>query len=249
MSRRLPQPESGGEKAPIWILSFGDMITNFLAFFILMQSFCHAQKGELLQTGETGGKIATASFGTAPGWLFGKKLLTEFGFWQRKHPMDSDPSNPAIERIIDAEDEQIRKLFDDLRRTMQTDASQPERTRTQLFPTPIRFAPSSAALDAAAMDYLATLTAEIAQAEGIRRSAIYVIAVATEADPGAAVVSSLRAQAVRDCLARNLPSEIRGDLSRLLSWGMARPASSPSPASTASPPTIVIAVVEQTREE
>jgi flagellar motor protein MotB len=257
MSKRQPQEESAGEKAPLWILSFGDMITNFLAFFILMQSFAHAQKADLLQTGETGGKVNVGNLGSAPGWLMGKNTQPEFGFWQRKHPMETDTSNLTIERVMDAEDEEIRKLFDDLRRSAKTDASGRDRARTQLFPTPIRFAPTSAVLDAAAMDYLATFASELGQAAGKDQSSIYVIGTAAEAatDQAAIVVSALRAQAVRDCLARNLPSDGRGDTGRVLSWGMGRTAAGSKAAAalgasaSASPPTIIIAVVEQTREE
>jgi hypothetical protein len=256
--------ETKAEKAPLWILSFGDMITNFLAFFILLQSFSHAQQADFLQNGETGGMTSVANFGNAPGWLFGKNSQAEFGFWHRKHPMEGDPENMTVQRVIDAEDEEIRKIFDDLRRAMNTDAARRDRPRTQLFPTPIRFAPASAALDATAMDYLATFASELTQAEGIQNSSIYVIATA-ETDSAAVVTSSLRAQAVRDCLARNLPPEVRGNGQRLLSWGTGTPPAAglnPALAAAASSaraagagaakavaPSIVIAVVEQTREE
>jgi hypothetical protein len=255
--------EAPAEKAPLWILSFGDMITNFLAFFILLQSFSHAQQSEFLQTGETGGRTNVANFGGAPGWLAGKNVQPDFGFWHRKHPMEGDPGNLTPERVIDAEDEEIRKIFDDLRRSIQTDTAKRERPRTQLFPTPIQFATASAALDATAMDYLATFASELTQADGIQHSFIYVIATA-EADPSTIITSSLRAQAVRDCLAKNLPPEVRGDGGRLLCWGAGRPQAGLNPAiapdlvsakstgpgaSKGAVPTIVIAVVEQTKEE
>jgi hypothetical protein len=47
MKPSAPPPEPSGEKVPIWIISFADMITLLLSFFVMLTSFSTYNKGSL----------------------------------------------------------------------------------------------------------------------------------------------------------------------------------------------------------
>jgi len=237
-------------KAPIWILSFGDMITNLLAFFILLQSFSHCQRGEIGEVGDLHTGDHMVDMGGAGKWMFDRGPGPSFKFKQRRYAVESDPDAGQPQRIIDAEDEQIRKLFDDLRRAMDTRTSDQPPPLTRIVTTPIRFNPSEAALDAPAMDFLATLVSELGQDMQTDQADVYVFATAPDAASTKEqfILSARRAQVVRDRLARNFVEKPSGTSSRLLArgigaghWGVN--------AAAISPPSVVIAVVSPVRKE
>jgi outer membrane protein OmpA-like peptidoglycan-associated protein len=188
--------------------------------------------------------------GGAGKWMFDRSPSPSFKFKQRRYPVESDPDAGQPQRIIDAEDEQIRKLFDDLRRAMDTRASDQPPPLTRIVTTPIRFNPSEAALDAPAMDFLATLVSELGQDMQTDQADVYVFATAPDAASTKEqfILSARRAQAVRDRLARNFVEKPSGTSSRLLArgigaghWGVN--------AAAVSPPSVVIAVVSPVRKE
>lgn len=247
MSLRPPDPEPS---VPIWVLSFGDMITNLLAFFILLQSFSSPQKAELLQTGDAPITTTAADFGGMQ-WLFGRKSSQGWEYRLRKYSMEENPENLTLERVIDAEDEQIRKLFDDLRRSSDTRSSNDRKGATRVFLTPIRFAASGATLDAPAKDFLVTLASELTQHSAAPRLDISVIGTAQDADTLKAqyILSARRAQAVHDYLAEILPPDLVAGGTKVASWGAGVVREQGSLTAGSAPPSIVIAVAANESEE
>jgi len=252
MSHQKKAEEPRGELAPLWILSFGDMISNFLAFFILMQSFATSQRAELLQTGDGPVGIAPVASDGTTHWLTGKRPEPQFGFKPRKYSMESDPNNDSRERVIDAEDEQLRKIFDDLRRQAGgAKASDGPNGRARLFMTPIHFAPGDAALDAQTLDFLATVGSELERTAGGPGKTVCVIGLAPDVGEtkDQYIVSAMRAQNVRNALAGNLSTEFTGGGSRLLAWGIGAGPETQAQAAASQGPCIVIAVLESALEE
>jgi len=221
MRRRAPPKEEKGEKAPLWILSFGDMVTNFMAFFILMQTFASTQKSEFLQTGEFQGSLFVAGSG-GPSWLYGRRAGLGREFAVSKYAVEGDPDSIAPERIIDPDDDMLRKAFDDIRRESDTQTSDAPAGRMRLFVTPIRFAPGESSLDAAALDFLAGMVAELEQITRDSRRCIYVVGTAQDAaaPKDQLLISARRAQAVRDALAQKLRPDVLENGSRLMAWGI-----------------------------
>jgi flagellar motor protein MotB len=250
MSRPKAEPE-GEPLAPLWILSFGDMITNFLAFFILIQSFSASQRAELLKVGDGPSGMAPSPMTGSANWLFGKRPEADFGHRQRKYAVESDPNGDSRERIIDAEDEQLRKIYDDLRRQSHASSFAHASDRVRLFTTPIRFPSGQATLDIQTLDFLTDLGSEIEHAAGQAEQTICVIGTAPDVAPGCDryVLSSTRAQAVRQALAGNLPPQVTGNGSRLLAWGLGTGADSPGRSAADPEPCIVIAILESDSQE
>jgi flagellar motor protein MotB len=216
MSEPVKKPkveESAGEGAPLWVLSFGDMITNLLAFVMLLQSFSSVQHADLLQSGNDGGKSRSvlAKFGSNQ-WLLGDRLAVSFDKVRTYYSVESDPDNTDMGRIIDAEDEKIRKLFDDLRQNTATETSQAGSAAPHFFTTPIAFGDGSAALDEKAREFLRTFAGEIAQGYTGREFQICVIGVAAaeRGEKDQWVLSARRAKAAEEFLAGVLSPELRG---------------------------------------
>ena len=55
--------EEEAEGAPAWIVSFADMITLLLAFFVLLQSFAQEQDPELFHQGQGSFRRSISGFG------------------------------------------------------------------------------------------------------------------------------------------------------------------------------------------
>jgi outer membrane protein OmpA-like peptidoglycan-associated protein len=179
-----------------------------------------------------------------PRWLLGFRPQPCLGFQPRKYAVEPDPDNLAPERIIDAEDEKIRKLFDDLRRSISTEVSDLHRGAMRIIPTPILFQAGAAALSPQDADFLTTLAAELPQDPSAPKLDIYVIGFAPDT-PGRqqqCILSALRAQAVYDALNSILPPELRTGGTRLFSWGAGSGREGPHALTALRQPHIVVAV-------
>ena len=207
------------KEMPGWLVSFTDMITLLLSFFILLQAFASTRDPELFQQGQGGFRRAIEGLGI-PDWLWGKPDAVRRDFTLHKHPTDEDPENLDRRRVIDAEDERIRQVFEDLRRqqTMQT-ANHPGRP-ARLLATPIRFDPGRADLRPAARQYVADFAADLrSRADALPH--VYVIGLAPDAEARTEGyrLSALRAAAVRECLCRHLPKPSSPRRAPVDSWG------------------------------
>jgi chemotaxis protein MotB len=215
-ARRQRQSEKKG--TPAWLVSFTDMITLLLSFFILLQAFSTTRDPELFQRGQGGFRRAIQGFGV-PDWLWGKRDAPRRDFTLRKHPVREAPDNLDRRRIIDAEDEKIRRVFEDLRRLHETQATDYDGPPARLLATPIVFAAGEDRLRTAARAYVTDFAADL----GGRTQApqIYVIGLAPDAAgrPDRWALAARRAAAVRACLQDRLPKHLRENGASVDSWG------------------------------
>ena len=77
MSKKHAMAEAGGEKVPIWIISFADMITLLLSFFVMLQTMASRRDDKLFSIAQDSFRRSMAGFGI-PDLVFGKQSVTEF---------------------------------------------------------------------------------------------------------------------------------------------------------------------------
>jgi flagellar motor protein MotB len=193
MIRKRPENKGGGP--PAWIISFSDMVTLLLAFFVLLQAFASVRDPELFFVGQDSFRRAIAGLGV-PNWLLGKEDRPT-----REHRKIEHSTEPAAQpipknRVLDAEDEKIRQAFEAVKNMAQTEASDTTELEVETLATPVRFADASEALDESGRQYLMRTGRTIR--EGLRggTAKIYVLALAPEAGSKNAkwALSAARAQ-------------------------------------------------------
>ena len=200
---RTAAPE---EKAnvPAWVVSFSDMVTLLLAFFVLLQAFAHVQDPELFYVGQGSFRRAISGLGI-PGWLLGKEDKPERDYIQVKHPTESDPDDPSRRRVMSPDDDRIRQIFAELMRDAQSKAAQAHQERYPVAAPNLRFAPGSSALSDEARGRIEQFVRTLKELPE-RSIRIYVVGVATDGASarGNWLLSARRAEAVADALRASL---------------------------------------------
>jgi len=120
MSRRKRQDD--GPEVPVWIVSFSDMVTLLLAFFVLLQVFAHERDPRLFQVGQGSFRRAIAGFGLSV-FLEGHRPRIRRSFYVRRYPMEEARERTADhQRNTDEQKQKIRELYDIARRQMRAEA-------------------------------------------------------------------------------------------------------------------------------
>jgi len=176
--RTRPEQDKGSG-VPAWIVSFSDMVTLLLAFFVLLQSFAKVQDPELFAKGQGSFKRAIAGLGL-PDWLFGRTDAPRREHNNVRHPTDPGRKRTPKPRVIDDHDAKIRQMFDDLKQQMTVTASDVSQQPLRIEAAPIRFAGADATLDGSARRYLRQFVLELRQTVRGESVRIYVTALATD---------------------------------------------------------------------
>ncbi len=215
------RPKEAARTTPGWVVSFTDMITLLLSFFIMLQAMGSTRDQEAFLKGQGGFRRAVSGLGI-PDWVYGRKETVDLGNPKRKHPMEDDPDNLEKRRVIDAEDERIRKMFADMRRLMKTRTDQYQGAPVRLMATPIAFAAGDAeTLPDEADRFLRQFAAGLEQQGTPAPPAITVIGLAPDQTDVRAqyLVSAGRAHAVAAALKGRLPEKLLERGATVTSWG------------------------------
>jgi len=205
--------EEKGETAPLWIISFADMISLLMAFFVMMLTMAHTKSGHLLNPGEgifektiLGFKSSISGFGL-PG-MFGKASEPSSFEYGKGHYNLAGDSNDADGRLIDAREEKVRRLFTELQRSTKTSYRQEKTGSPTFVATPIVFQQGQADLDDSAKQFLTQFTLNLKESPK-RPLGLYIIGLAHEelAESQKWILSIRRAQAAGDFLKELLTSE------------------------------------------
>ena len=193
--------EESGEKVPLWIISFADMITLLLSFFVMLQTMAHERSPVLFQAGQGSFNRSLAGLGI-PNLLFGKQLPSGRDYRKIKYPTAESTQDPPPlpSRIIDARDEDIRALFEDLRLNLDTQTDESRERIIDTRPTPIRFPAEGCDLNDAAREYLKGLAVDLRQGLGSQQIRVYVVGCVEGQGKEQMLLAARRAAAVEEHL-------------------------------------------------
>ena len=172
----------GGEKVPLWIISFADMITLLLAFFVMLQSLSTSQ--DLTYRG----REASDSFRRAiqglgiPDLLWGKEIA-EYDQIRPAHHTAGDPMADVTDRRRVLGDETIRLAFADLEKAVATTSTRLTEVTISKKIVPSAFEPGTATLTPEGREALETYIRAARDTRWDRPTRVYVIGVVPETVP------------------------------------------------------------------
>lgn len=218
MKKDRKQAEESGSGVPGWIVSFSDMITLLLAFFVLLQSFAKPRQN-LMEAGQGSFRRAIQSLGL-PAWMRGRSKQRNMDHIRPRNPMEEGKKLPD-RRIIDAEDEKIRAFFERARKELESETVDPKQAVRDVIATDVRFTPGSWQLDDAAKEILDKSVGGIMGMEPERNICVYVIGLAGDVSEqqDQIILSAKRASQVQQYLRSHLHSYIVGGNWSVFSWG------------------------------
>ena len=151
MTDKNREVEDKGNKVPAYIVTFSDMTTLLLTFFVLLISLASMQDPEIFNRGRDSFWQSVKYCGL--GMLFGKKVTLDFEDIMMRHLIE-DPNNKSEGRGIDEQGEKIRKILVRLSQSMVSMPSQIVAEKVNFSVTNIRFPQGEATLDQSAKKFL-----------------------------------------------------------------------------------------------
>lgn len=213
--------EEKGPLAPAYIVTFSALVVLLLMFFVLLLTFAPKQEGLRFDLGQASFRWSLVHFGLS-NLSYGKRTWPDFGNIKVKYIIEENEDQQQFPgRIINAREEQIRRIFKDLSRSMKTSRSQIVGQRPKFTIADIHFRRDKAVLDEKARRFLAAFSSGLQHKSGSRVVVLYVVGLA---GPGSAtgaqkqqwILSAQRAQVVAEFLRQTLPAELD---CRIYSWG------------------------------
>ena len=215
LTRKHQKIKESSPKVPAYIVTFSDMVTLLLTFFVMLLSLATVQDPELFNIGR--GSFVQSIRELGLGMLYGTKPKPNFGNVKIKYFIHS-PVSLLEGRTVDAQEEKIRQIFKKLNHSMTTMPSQIVAKRTDFSVTDIRFPPGDSTLNEPAKNFLIKFSADLQQAPDSGDITLYVLGLASDetTDKDNWILSARRAQATADFLKEILPSGVNPSIH---SWG------------------------------
>jgi len=227
MKNKAPVVEEAGEKSPLWIISFADMISLLMAFFVMLLTMAHEKSGTMANEGQGVFEKTIAGFKKSSGGL---GMQNVFGGDTKKHGSARDSvsfdahqtyypikDKETSGRTIDAAEERIRRVFNRLGTHVKTSKSQLNWGQPDFVVTPITFGQGLYTLEPPAKDFLTKFTTDL-QESGNEKLKLYVVGLASQEPEGKQqwLLSAKRADVVANFIRNNMPPDSQWSI---YSWG------------------------------
>ncbi len=222
MKGKGPPPEEKGEQAPLWIISFADMISLLMAFFVMLLTMSHsAREGKICEEGTgvfqktmEGFRTSISSYGM-PDWFGTEQENMDFGAEKSHYNVKGPEPTVDTTRIIDYREEKIRQMYQKLTENAKTMKSQIQGSRPEFTVLPITFSEGQTALNSTSQQILNGFISNLSGASASIKT-IYVVGLAPEESDETKqwIISTMRAQAVSDYIKTKVLSRFS-----VYSWG------------------------------
>jgi outer membrane protein OmpA-like peptidoglycan-associated protein len=249
MKKQTAVVEEKGESAPLWIISFADMISLLMAFFVMLLTMATPRSGKLCNEGEGifertlyGFRNSINSFGI-PELLGSANETLNFDNSIIYYSI-SNGDDTTIKRTIDAREERARRIFNRLDKQTKTLKSQLYGKHPDFVVVPITFGQEQVVLDEPAKQFLNKFIADLHEPSTSNKLTLYVVGLASQEkdEKQQWILSAKRAQTVADFLRNNFPS---GSNWSIYSWGAGSGGDWIGKDSRPEQPYIMIAVLKQ----
>ena len=179
MSARRKKVESEvSAGAPAYIVTFSDMVTLLITFFVLLLSMANTQDPAKFDEGQEAVKNAFASIGM-DGILTGKKQTSSFHNKKIKHAVDENLDQQQDPVIYKSNDELKRAVYQ-IEEMMTITQSNITGSTTSYTPYPIRFTKCDYHLDRDAVTILEKYCSELEETLSQNNTTIYIIGLAKD---------------------------------------------------------------------
>jgi chemotaxis protein MotB len=215
LSAKGKRQEEGKPKVPAYIVTFSDMVTLLLTFFVMLLSLASSQDPELYNKSRDAFVESLNNIGL--GMLQGNKQSPGFGKQLVKHTI-RNPDDETDVRTIDADAENRRRLFRKVSNSMDTLKSQIVGDSIQYTVARVRFAQLESTLNPDSKKYLDQFSRNLTQDAQAGQTKLYILGMAADVQGVKRqwVLSAKRAQAVAEYLQQVLPDTGQYPL---FSWG------------------------------
>ncbi len=220
--KKAPPKEEAGEKAPLWMISFADMISLLMAFFVMLLTMATSRSGTLCETGMgvfersiESFRDSIASYGV-PGVLGERKSLG-FERTMRRYAVDGAKEETDGQRVIDADEERTKRLFRQLQTRAAATPSSVGGSQALCDTAPIVFGPGAAELGPEDERYLARFCADLKASSSLEGMMVVVVGAAPDARTfrDKWVLAAERARIV----AQQIQSHLTDTRVSVVSWG------------------------------
>ncbi len=205
--RRLSRfgSQDKGHGVPAYIVTFSDMVTLLLTFFVMLLSLASVQDPELFGKGRD--SLVKSIKGLGLGLLSGRRQRPDFGNVKIRYFISS-PDSLLDGRTIHAKEEEIRRIFKNVSRSMKTMPSQIVAQETAFSITNVRFPPGEATLNERTKKFLTEFCLHLQQDSSPGGVRLYVLGLASDAasEKEQWLLSAKRAEKVADFLRGTLSS-------------------------------------------
>lgn len=193
---------------PTYIVTFSDMITLLLTFFVMLLSMAETQvEKHKFEVGINSFRRAITDLGLS-GLLVSRSTSLTLDHPKVYYRVDAEQDEPE-DRSIDAHTEMLRRVLMDIEQMMTISPSQIVGVHKSPFPTTIQFARGRWDLNPSDRQTLKQLAEQLEINFSGQTPTIYVLALAADAPPQQQwAVSARRGQAVADYLRQQLSAEL-----------------------------------------
>jgi len=165
LSNKQQVTEEKGAGAPAYLVTFSALVTLLMLFFVLLLTLAKVQDEGILGNGryaETQESFLRSIRTFGLGELSSGKITPDFGHIKIKYFIKK-PDENFQGRTVDAEEEELRRVFKDIRRSAKTMPSQIVAQKTNFSVTNITFSPGEALLNEPAKKFLTQFAAGLQQ--------------------------------------------------------------------------------------